>query len=767
METKKVEVNHGIAVTLTTVCFALALLATSCGVGGAGGAAADPVSASGFSVSPTNLTFGNQAVGSTSTVHPATLTNVGNAALTLSGIQVTGPNAGDFSSTNTCGSSLGPSAQCTLSITLTPSSTGARTASVVFTDNATGSPQTVNLTGTGTAAGVDLSTNTLTFGSQLQNTPSPAQSVTVANNGNQSLSITGIAVTGANAGEFPESNTCGSSVAAGANCTISVIFQPTATGTRTAAVTLADNGAGIPQSVSLTGLGAAPVPSLSPTSLTIASQPVGATSAPQSLILNNTGNAALSITSIDLSGPNPSDFAQTNNCGSSVAAGADCTINVTFQPTAAGTRSAAVTLIDDFSRSPHRVTVNGTGTAPRRRLFHPALSLLPAKVVGATSVAQTVTLSNSGNAALSVSGLSLFGSNPGDFVQSNNCGASVAARANCTISITFTPSASGSRTAALSIADNAAGSPQAVSLSGSGTASVASVSPGSLTFAGQALGATSPAQTVTLSNSGNAALSVSGLALSGSNPGDFVQSNNCGASVAAGANCTITITFSPSASGTRSAALSIADNAAGSPQAVSLSGSGTASVASVSPTSLTFTGQTVGATSAAQSVTLSNSGNAALSVSGLALSGSNPGDFVQSNNCGASVAAGANCTISITFTPSATGSRTAALSIADNAAGSPQAVSLSGSGTASAASVLSRQPDFHRPNRRRHQPRPDRHPQQLRQRRLECQRTLPSPAPIPATLSKAIIAALRWRQAPTAPSASPSPRPPAAPARPP
>jgi len=105
-----------------------------------------------------------------------------------------------------------------------------------------------------------------------------------------------------------------------------------------------------------------------------------------------------------------------------------------------------------------------------------------------------------------------------------------------------------------------------------------------------------------------------------------------------------------------------------------------APVVSLSPTSLTFSQQNVGSTSAAQTVTLSNTGNASLSISSIAIGGTNSGDFAQTKNCGSSVGVGANCTISVTFAPSATGSRSASLTITDNASGSPQTVSLTGTG---------------------------------------------------------------------------------------
>ena len=220
------------------------------------------------------------------------------------------------------------------------------------------------------------------------------------------------------------------------------------------------------------------------------------------------------------------------------------------------------------------------------------------------------------------------------------------------------------------------------SSAGTGTAPVASLSPSTLTFASQTVGATSAAQTVTLNNTGNAALTLTSVALTGTNSSDFAQTNTCGSSVAAGANCSISVTFTPAASGTRTATVTLTDNATGSLQTVTLSGTGTSttSTLSLSTTSLTFGSESVLTTSAPQSVTLTNTGSATLTISSIAVTGANASDYSQTGSCGSSIAAGANCTIAVLFTPSAAGARTAALSIADNASGSPQAVSLSGTG---------------------------------------------------------------------------------------
>jgi hypothetical protein len=624
-------------------------------------------------------------VGTTSTAQTDTLTNAGTGTLNISSVQVSGPNASDFAATNTCGSSLPANAQCTLSVTLTPSAAGVRTASVVFIDTATGSPQSITLTGTGTSGGVALSANALTFATQLDGTPSPSQSLTLTNSSAQASSVSGIAVTGTNAGDFAETNTCGSSLAADASCAITVTFQPTATGTRTAAVTFAASAASSPLSVSLTGTGGAPNPNLSPASLTIGSQPVGAVSPPQTILLTNTGNAVLDVSSITVTGTNSADFSQTNNCGASVAAGASCTITVTFQPNAMGALSASVTVADIPFNGHWGVPVNGTGSTAAAT-FSPASLTFASENIGTAGGAQTVTMTNSGNAALTINSIGVTGSNASDFTETNNCGASVAAGANCAISVTFKPSASGARTAAVTVTDSSQ-STWNVNLAGTGAGPAASVSPASLTFASQAVGTTSGAQTIILSNSGTAALSVTSLAISGTNAANFSQTNNCGASVAAGATCTISVAFTPSASGALTAALSIADNATGSPQSVSLAGTGAAPVASLSPTSLAFAGQTVGATSPAQTITLTNSGTAALNVTGLAVSGSNASDFIQTDNCGSSVAAGGNCVISVTFKPASAGALAAAVTLTDNATGSPQSVSLTGTGATSSASL--------------------------------------------------------------------------------
>ena len=209
----------------------------------------------------------------------------------------------------------------------------------------------------------------------------------------------------------------------------------------------------------------------------------------------------------------------------------------------------------------------------------------------------------------------------------------------------------------------------------SAAAQTATLSPASLTFLSQVVGTTSAAKTATLTNTSSVSLTITSIQTTG----DFAQTNNCGSSLAGGAKCTINATFTPTAMGSRTGTLSVNDNATPSPQTVSLSGSGT--IVSLSPSTLSFGNVSVGIVSAPQSITLTNVGASSLKVTGVSITGTNAGDFSQTNTCGSSVAAKASCTITVTFKPTATGSRRATLNVSDNGGASPQMIGLSGTGT--------------------------------------------------------------------------------------
>src|SRR5579871_6207120 len=201
--------------------------------------------------------------------------------------------------------------------------------------------------------------------------------------------------------------------------------------------------------------------------------------------------------------------------------------------------------------------------------FSPTTPLnYPFQTVNTTSAPQSVTLTNSGAAALSISSFKVTG----PFHQTNNCGKSLAAGAKCKIEVTFTPTASGSVSGTVSISDSASSKPQVIDLTGAGT--FAALSPLALTFPGQKVGTKSPPQNITLTNKGSSALSIKLIYLGGPEYQDYSESNNCPSSLNAGANCTISVTFDPKKTGKRNAAVYVEDNSGGRPQYVTLTGTG-------------------------------------------------------------------------------------------------------------------------------------------------------------------------------------------------
>jgi hypothetical protein len=200
---------------------------------------------------------------------------------------------------------------------------------------------------------VTLSPTNLTFNTQVLRTTSSPKTVTLTNTGGSALNIISITPSA----EFSETNTCGSSVAAGASCTTSVRFTPTAAGKQLGALTIVDSAG--TQSVPLAGTGTAV--KLAPASLTFGTVKVGTSSPAKKVIMTNLGSTTLSITSISLGGLNATDFSQKNTCGKNLASNASCNISVTFKPTATGSRSASVTIVDGDPASPQKVAVSGTG----------------------------------------------------------------------------------------------------------------------------------------------------------------------------------------------------------------------------------------------------------------------------------------------------------------------------------------------------------------------------------------------------------------------
>ncbi len=311
-----------------------------------------------------------------------------------------------------------------------------------------------------------------------------------------------------------------------------------------------------------------PFKAVAPASLNFGSQGVGTVSAPETITISNPAGFSFDITNITASG----DYSQTNDCGSSLAAGTHCDITVSFSPTKTGSDAGTITLSDSTKASPVAIPLAGIGVNGPALTADPARAIFPSQPVGTSSKPVPVMLINTGNSGLNISGISVAGADSSDFTETHNCGASLAPGGSCTVNVIFTPTAGGSRIASIAISGTEPGSPQSVELVGTAVGPAVSLSPTTLTFASETVGATSAAQTSTLTNIGNAPLNITGISASG----DFAQTNTCGTTLAIGGRCQISVTFAPSGVGNRTGNITIAQSGGGSPQSIALSGIGAA-----------------------------------------------------------------------------------------------------------------------------------------------------------------------------------------------
>ena len=627
-----------------------------------------PSGATTVTAMPTTLSFPSTVADQASAGQTITVKNTGSTATTI-GITA----STNFDQTNNCPvapATLAGGTTCTITATFAPTTAGRLTGNIAVTDSASNSPQTVTLSGTATAAPttVTATPTNLAFGSQAVGTTSPSQTTMVQNTGSASTSIAIAA-----SANYSQINNCGTLLQVGTSCTITVSFTPTANGSLPGTISITDSAANSPQSVTLsgTGISSSTTVTTTPSTEAFASTAVGNTSASKVVTVKNTGTANTAI-AITTSG----DFGQTNTCGSTLNAGATCTITATFSPTATGAITGAITISDSAANSPQIVSLTGTGLAPVT--FSPATLAFGSVAVGSTSAAKIVTMTNNQSIALSFT-FSASANYSAVAGTTTPCTGNLAAKGKCTISVTFTPTSKAAIDGVLTITDTAPFHPQEVKLTGTGTGGTTSplkFTPTSLTFTSQAIGTTSGAKIITVKNVSAGSLNVSSVVASG----NFTATSGttpCAGALAANASCEISVTFSPTIIGSNPGAITVNDNASVTPQIVNLTGTAIAPV-TFSPTSLTFASQAVGTTSSAQTVTVKNNTSGSLTL-GIVASG----DFgiAAGGTCSSPVGANSTCTLNVTFTPSKTGSIKGVVTVSDTAAGSPQILKLTGTGS--------------------------------------------------------------------------------------
>ncbi len=507
-------------------------------------------------------------------------------------------------------------------------------------------------TETARAQVVSLSPTSLAFGSVVINTTSAGKKVTLRNTSASTVSVSiGLS------GKFAQTNTCGGSLTAGATCAITVTFNPTATGSQTGAVTVSDSADSGSRTITLTGSGVLPV-AVSPALQAFGSVAVGTTSAAKVFTVKNNQTTTTTVT-ISTSAP----FAETGTCGSSLGAGASCTINATFTPTGTGLQKGSITIAYVGTGSPLSASVQGTGILPIT--ISPTSRAFGSVALGTTSAAKVFTVKNN-----QTTGTTVKISTSAPFGETDTCASGLAAGGSCTINATFAPTVTGLQTGSITIAYAGMGSPQSVSVQGTGILPI-TISPTSRTFGSVTLGATSLPLAFTVKNNQTAPAS---LTISTGAP--FAQTNNCATSLGAGASCTINATFAPTVMGLQTGSITIAYLGVGSPQTVGLQGTGVTPV-TVSPTAVVFANQRVGTASSPRTVSITNRQTAPMTINSIATSGV----FGQTNTCGSSLAAAASCSVAVVFNPTVVGPASGTLTITDSATTSPQVVALSGTGT--------------------------------------------------------------------------------------
>ncbi len=615
-------------------------------------------------LSPTSLSFGSQAVGYTSAPQTITVTDTGSAALTVARVAA---SPGWIETDSCVGATLAPGASCTIQVSFAPSSATAQNGTLQVYGNTLGGYVSATLSGTGTGTpAVVVSPSTLSFPNTAVKATSSPQTVTVTNNGNLPATLQTPSVTS----DFRLSaNTCGTSLAAGASCSLSITFTPTGPSLRTGLLQLTDNVG--THSVTLSGNGTAGDVTVSPTAIQFPDTPLNQVSADRTVTVLNSGNGPLQVGAIAASG----DFAESDSCaGTTLAAGQSCAVAVRFYPVASGLRTGTLVIASNAksdSTSTASIALSGNGAGKFNVVLTPTALNFSTAFVGSVTAVQNITVSNTGASTGSLGTIAVSG----DYVlKANTCGTTLAAQTGCTVSIAFAPTATGLRTGSLTVTDDAG--TQVATLTGVGTsAATDTLTPLSLLFGTTTVNTSSASQAVSLTNSGDVALT---LVAAHVTAGDFTVINGCGPSLPAHSSCSVAVTFSPKTVGAVMGTLEIDD--VQHAQFVSLTASAVAGPGvSVAPGALAFVATGVGVASSAQAATLTNNGTVPLTLASI----STTGDFAlvsDAGSCtpGAVVPVGGSCTFKVAFAPRSAGVRSGTVTIASNTA--TQTVQLSGQG---------------------------------------------------------------------------------------
>jgi Abnormal spindle-like microcephaly-assoc'd, ASPM-SPD-2-Hydin/HYDIN/CFA65/VesB-like, Ig-like domain len=517
-----------------------------------------------LTVSPTSLSFGNVNTGSSAN-QSVTITNTGNSATTISQITMSAPS---LSATGIATPlALNPGQSASLSVKFTPTSATTVSGSISIV-NGQGSATSVSVAGAGVQGTLAVSPASVSFANVFTGSTN-SQAVQLTNTGNASLTITQANVTGS--GWSTSGLLLPVSLSAGQSASFNVQYIPQTAGTVTGSLSLVSNAANATAAVALNGssIVATRTLSVTPSSLSFGTVAAGST-ATQLVTLTNTGNASVAISQITASG---TGFALSGvTAAVTLSVGQSASFSVQFSPAAGATDTGTVSIASNATNV-SSIALSGSGPAATKTLSVSPASLNFGSVSSGSTSTQMVTLTNGGNAPVTISQIAATGT--GFTLSGATVPVAIAVGQSTSFSVRFSPTAAGTDSGSVAVTSDATNSPASIALSGSSPAltHTLSVSASSLSFGSVNTGS-SASQTVTLTNTGNADVAVSQISVTGT--GFALSGAGTSVTVPVGMNFSFSVQFSPSSAGSDTGSVSISSNATGSPAAIALSGTGVA-----------------------------------------------------------------------------------------------------------------------------------------------------------------------------------------------
>jgi centrosomal CEP192-like protein/HYDIN/CFA65/VesB family protein/ASPM-SPD-2-Hydin domain-containing protein len=623
-----------------------------------------------FQLSPSSVNFGQVVVGKQAT-QVVSVSNTGSVGINITRMTLSDSHFSLTGMTTPMALAAGQSGSFTIGVN--PTTSGALTGTLAAQGDGGSTPVVVNLSATGMSSQAQLSANPTTINFGTVSTELKATSnLVLTNSGASNLTISLFALTGA---DFTISGIATpQTLTPGRSAQAIVTFSPTAAGSATGNLSITSNDPVNPTvSIPLTGSGtSAATGELNANSTSLSFGTVTtATSAEKQILLTNTGNAAVKISSITSVGPAFSTTGVTTPAMLSPSQSA--TLTASFSPAAAGSSTGTITIVSDAANSPLKIVMSGTGAQA-------GLSISPASfnfgsVVDGQTKSQSITVTNTGTAALTIGQVSASGS--GYSVSGLATPATVPTGGEVTFSVLFAPTTAGSLTGTVSIASNAPNSPSVLSLSGTGTAASVTITanPTSVSFTNVNAGSSS-SKNVTITNSGNTSVTLSQIAV---NAKDFKTSGiSTPATLAAGQSATLNVSFNPAASENVGGNVTVSSSQ-GASAVIAVSGTAVQPGLTITPTSASFGNVSVGSP-ATQTVQLTNSGTGTLTVTQVSVAGS--GFSAGTLSLPVSLNSGQSTNLNVQFAPASGGTASGSVTILSNAPTSPSVMALSGTGVA-------------------------------------------------------------------------------------